>query len=168
MTKVPRVLRFKDKASMMFGVELRVPFLDHRLLELAFQIPAHRKMAEGYTKYCLRAGMEKKLPREICYHVKRQIQTPQGEWLRYGLRSMVEEVINSTTFKDRGVFDVDQVKKTYRECIDTPGRYPNTFFIWQWLQLEWWFRVFVDRSVEVPPSAAKVKNYLRTPIASYK
>jgi len=162
-TKVPRVLRFKDRASMMFGVELRVPFLDHRLLELSFQIPAHRKIAKGYTKYCLRAGMERKLPHEICYHIKRQLQTPQGEWLRHGLRPMVEEVINSSTFKGRGVFDVDQVKKTYRECIDAPERYPNTFFIWQWLQLEWWFRIFVDRSIEVSSSTVKVKNALRAP-----
>jgi hypothetical protein len=76
---------------------------------------------------------------------------------------MVEEVINSSTFKGRGVFDVDQVKKTYRECIDAPERYPNTFFIWQWLQLEWWFRIFVDRSIEVSSSTVKVKNALRAP-----
>lgn len=167
MTKVPRVLRFKDKASMMYGVELRVPFLDHRLLELSFQIPASRKMVAGYTKNCLRTGIGKRLPREICYHVKRQIQTPQGEWLRGALRPMVEEVIFSKSFRERGIFDVAQVHKIYRDCVEHPSRYPNTFFVWQWLQLEWWFRIFVDQSLIVSSSRKGVKNNntLRCPSA---
>ncbi len=165
VTKVPRVLRFKDKASMMFGVELRVPFLDHRLLELSFQIPAVKKMNNGYTKNCLRTGMEKRVPKEVCYNVKRQFQTPQGEWLRGTLRPMVEDVIFSKSFRERGIFDVDQVHKIYQDCIEYPARYPNTFFVWQWLQLEWWFRIFIDHSVDVLPSqkGVNVMNTLRYP-----
>lgn len=164
-TKVPRVLRFKDKASMMFGVELRVPFLDHRLVELSFQIPARRKLARGYTKYCLRESMTGLLPQETCYHVKRHIQTPQKDWLRGALRPMVEEVVNSQSFAQRGVFDFAKVKEKHKEFLASPSRYQNLFFIWQWLQLEWWFRIFIDKSVDCKVSLkwADPLNHHRTP-----
>lgn len=147
-TKVPRVLRFKDKASMMFGVELRVPFLDHRLVELSFRIPARRKLARGYTKQCLREHMAGRLPQDTCFHIKRHIQTPQKDWLRGALRPMVEEVINSESFAQRGIFDILKIRKVYKEFLESPTRHQNLFFIWQWLQLEWWFRIFIDKSVD--------------------
>ena len=164
-TKVPRVLRFKDKASMMLGVELRVPYLDHRLVELSFQIPAQRKLARGYTKYCLRERMAGLLPQETCYHVKRHIQTPQKDWLRGILKPMVAEVIHSQSFAQRGIFDIAKVKEAYREFLISPTRYQNIFFIWQWLQLEWWFRIFFDESVDCKVSLewADPVNHRRSP-----
>ena len=95
--------------------------------------------------------------------MKRQIQTPQGEWLRGALQPMVEDVIFSKSFRERGIFDVDQVQKTYRDCIKHSARYPNTFFIWQWLQLEWWFRIFIDQTVDISPSrkGVKARNTIR-------
>lgn len=164
-TKVPRVLRFKDKASMMFGVELRVPFLDHRLVELSFQISPERKLAHGYTKYCLREHMVGILPQETCFHVKRQIQTPQKDWLRGALRPIVEEAIYSDSFAQRGIFDVPKVQRVYKDYLEHPSRFQNLFFIWQWLQLEWWFRVFFDKSVQIKTSNqwADVTNHLRCP-----
>lgn len=164
-TKVPRVLRFKDKSSMMFGVELRVPFLDHRLVELAFSIPPETKLGDGYTKLCLRRHMEAALPREISFHVKRQIQTPQREWLRGALRPMVEEVIHSSSFAGRGIFDVAAVKKTYADSVANPDRYPNTFFVWQWLQIEWWHRIFIDGGWRAHMSwDVSTPNHDRTPV----
>lgn len=162
-TKVPRVLRFKDKASMMFGVELRVPFLDHRLVELSFRIPAGRKLARGYTKYCLRENMTGILPQETCYHVKRHIQTPQKDWLRGALRPMVEEVVNSQAFAQREIFEISKIKEVFQEFLMDPTRYENLFFIWQWLQLEWWFRIFIDESVDckVPLQWADPINHHR-------
>ena len=67
---------------MMYGVELRNPFLDHRLTELSFMISANRKITNGYTKYCLRQAASSMLPQDIAFHIKRQVQTPQREWLK--------------------------------------------------------------------------------------
>ncbi|MBA4388473.1 MAG: asparagine synthase (glutamine-hydrolyzing) [Verrucomicrobia bacterium] len=145
-TKVPRVLRFKDKSSMMHGVELRVPFLDHRLVEHSFSIRPESKLADGYTKVMLRRAMKDKLPEVACFHVKRQVQTPQREWLRGPLQPLVAEVINSRSFGARGLFDQEAAISIYQEYIARPESYPNSFFIWQWLMVEWWFRLFIDKT----------------------
>jgi asparagine synthetase B (glutamine-hydrolysing) len=162
-TKVPRVLRFKDKASMMHGVELRVPFLDHRLVELSFSISPEKKLVGGFTKFYLRQRMAGRLPDEIGFHVKRQVQTPQREWLRGTLRPFVEEVINSGSFKQRGLFIPNKVHKIYSEYIDFPEAYPNSFFIWQWLLIEWWFRIFIDNTYAPStydwPNSSNVRRY---------
>lgn len=147
-TKVPRVLRFKDKASMMFGVELRVPFLDHRLVELAFCIPPERKLAQGFTKNCLRQRMLNILPRQAVQGVKAAVQTPQREWLRGALRPMVEDVLYSRSFAQRGIFSAPDAQEIYKDYLVNPMNYPNLFFIWQWLCLEWWYRLFVDQTVQ--------------------
>jgi asparagine synthase (glutamine-hydrolysing) len=161
-TKVPRVLRFKDKASMMHGVELRVPYLDHRLIELAFRIPPERKLVNGYTKVPLRKWMNGRLPDEITWHVKRQVQTPQREWLRGAIRPMVEELIHSESFRQRGIFDVAATQRLFRHYIEQPNIYTNSFFIWQWLQIEWWFRIFIDRTWSPPTTRVKCPvNYRR-------
>lgn len=144
-TKVPRVLRFKDKASMMNGVELRVPFLDYRLVADAFAISLDKRFEDGYTKASLREKVAGMLPHDICFHVKRQVQTPQREWLRSLLRPFVEEVIHSGTFAERGWFDPSLVQSVYQDYCQHPDMFPNSFFIWQWLQVEWWMRIFVDR-----------------------
>jgi asparagine synthase (glutamine-hydrolysing) len=155
-------LRFKDKASMMHGVELRVPYLDHRLIELAFRIPPKRKLVNGYTKVPLRKWMNGRLPDEITWHVKRQVQTPQREWLRGSIRPMVEEFIHSESFRQRGVFEVAAAQRLYRHYIEQPDLYTNSFFIWQWLQIEWWFRIFIDRSWSPPTTRVKCPgNYRR-------
>lgn len=162
--KVPRVLRFKDRASMMNGVELRVPFLDHRLVDASLRIPPERKLHAGYTKFLLRERMRERLPREIAFHVKRQVQTPQREWLRGALRPLVEDAIFSPTFSRRGLFDIVEVRRLYDEYVRFPERYPNSFFVWQWLMIEWWYRIFVDHSWS--PSASRVhamRNHCRGP-----
>ncbi len=154
-TKVPRVLRFKDKSSMAHGVELRVPFLDHRLVELSFSIPASQKIADGFTKACLRRRMAGLLPEETCFHVKRQVQTPQREWMRGALRPMVDETIRSKSFADRGWVDADAARRLYEEYNNEPDKYSNSFFIWQWLSLERWARMFLD--------GAHYRTYLSAP-----
>lgn len=143
-TKLPRVIRFKDRSSMMHGVELRVPFLDHRLVELSFGISPEALLNSGYTKACFRKRMEDRLPLETCYHVKRQVQTPQREWLRTALKPIVDEVVHSESFSSRGLFDAKRVQDVYKEFINSPESYPNSFFVWQWLSIEEWYRMFID------------------------
>ena len=149
-TKVPRVMRFKDKAHMMFGVELRAPFLDHRLVEIAFSIPPEAKLAHGYTKYCLRRAFQHYLPKEIIFSVKRSVQTPQREWLRTSLAPMVEEVINSESIARRGLVDAVRARAMYADYCDHPDE--NSFFLWQWVMLEWWHRLFIDGNRSMEPS----------------
>jgi len=164
MTKVPRVLRFKDKSSMMYGIELRNPFLDHRLTELSFMISANRKLTNGFTKFCLRQAASTVLHQEIAFHIKRQVQTPQREWLRTSLRHLVEEAIFSESFSKRDFFEHKILKDTYKTYVEYPQNFANSFFIWQWVMVEWWHRLFIDRSFNVSRSyRINTKNSRRYP-----
>ena len=80
-TKILRALRFNDRISMMHGTELREPFLDYRLVELAFSQPRNIKIRNGITKWMLRDLVMELLGSEIALAPKRPLQTPQREWL---------------------------------------------------------------------------------------
>ncbi len=167
-TKLPRVLRFKDRSSMMHGIELRVPFLDHRLVELSQAIPTDCLIDSGYTKFCLRKKMANRLPTETCFHVKRQIQTPQREWLRTLLKPTMDEIMHSQSFAGRDILNMEVARKLYDDYVDHPQRFPNGFFVWQWLSIEQWARTFLDQtslleSIPRPPNA-NLRRY--PPVAS--
>jgi asparagine synthase (glutamine-hydrolysing) len=137
-TKLPRVLRMNDRLSMAFSRELREPFLDHRIVEYLFRIPGQQKIRGGKGKYLLRHAMREHLPDSTRLASKRGVVTPQREWIRRTLRGHIEEMINSREFADRGLFDVEVVKREF--SLFCSGSGSNAFFIWQWINAELWFR----------------------------
>lgn len=141
-TKLPRVLRMNDRLAMAYGVELRQPFLDYRLVEFASRLPPALKMSNGYGKYILRRAMEPRLPKNIIWAHKRPVVTPQREWMVGPLKSWVEDIINSRSFAERGLFNVEQVRLTFRRYVN--GQMNNAFPIWQWINAELWFSRFID------------------------
>jgi len=143
-TKLPRVLRMNDRLSMAFGIELREPYLDHRLVEFAFGLPSTMKIHQGVSKYLLRQAMSDHLPRDIVNTPKRAVVTPQREWLRHELRTFVSDLINSKSFASRNLFDPVAVKKKFEEFCRGVG--DNSFFVWQWVNTELWFRQFCPDS----------------------
>lgn len=142
-TKLVRVLRMNDRKSMAHGVELRQPFLDYRLVEFAATMPAQFKLNKGYGKYILRRAMDKKLPKDIVWTGKRPVVTPQREWMQSYLKRWVEELINDPKFGSRGLFDAQNVRKTFATYL--AGGFENAFPIWQWINAEIWFRSFIDQ-----------------------
>ena len=77
------LLRFCDRNAMAFGVEVRLPYLDHRLVEFVFSLPSGFKIKGGYSKYIHRKAMENSLPGEICWRKdKMSYQVPQDQWLK--------------------------------------------------------------------------------------
>ncbi|MGZ3888259.1 MAG: asparagine synthase (glutamine-hydrolyzing) [Flavisolibacter sp.] len=77
------LLRLADRNSMAHGVELRLPFLDHRLVEYVFSLPASYKIHQGWTKWILRKSVEGKLPEEITWRKdKLGFEPPQEQWMR--------------------------------------------------------------------------------------
>lgn len=144
-TKLPRVLRMNDRLSMAHSRELRETFLDHRLVEFAFALPSELKIQSGRTKVILRDAMQDRLPREIRETPKRPVVTPQREWLRTILKAQVEELLFSASFAERGLFDVQAVKSEWRRFCD--GGSENSFFVWQWINTELWFRTFAPAVV---------------------
>ncbi|MBL7702267.1 MAG: asparagine synthase (glutamine-hydrolyzing) [Ferruginibacter sp.] len=76
------LLRFADRNSMAHGREVRLPFLNHELVEFVFSLPSQLKMHEGWTKFMLRKAMDKKLPDEIVWRKEKiGFEPPQKKWL---------------------------------------------------------------------------------------
>jgi asparagine synthase (glutamine-hydrolysing) len=83
MNGLEELLRYADRNSMAHGVEVRLPFLDHQLVEFVFSLPAHFKIREGWTKWILRQSMEDVLPAEIVYRRdKTGFEPPQRVWMQ--------------------------------------------------------------------------------------
>lgn len=128
-TKIPRALRFNDRISMMHSTELREPFLDHRLVELAFSLPATMKIRNGQGKWLLRQLANELLPEGIALAPKRPLQTPQREWLAGALQPWVSDRINQ--LEGHAWFDYSRVMKEWQSYIQ--GEQENSFFVWQWM-----------------------------------
>ena len=133
-TKLPRALRFNDRVSMQYSTELREPFLDHRLVELAFRQPAERKIRGGVTKWFLRQVVRDQLPGSVWEAPKRAVQTPQREWFRGPLRAWVEDQVDAALAGHAGSWlDARAVRAELRRYMAGEG--DNSFYVWQWVCL---------------------------------
>ena len=133
-TKIPRAMRFNDRVSMRSATELREPFLDHRLLELAFRQPLHRKIADGVHKKMLREIVKKIVPANVVEAPKRPLQTPQREWLRGDLRGWANELIEDAITNFGGAWlDGNAVRQCWKNYC--AGASDNSFYVWQWISL---------------------------------
>jgi asparagine synthase (glutamine-hydrolysing) len=133
-TKIPRALRFNDRVSMRASTELREPFLDHRLFELALRQRPERKISSGTGKWMLRQMTAQMLPEGIVEAPKRPLQTPQREWLRGPLKSWAEDRIESALERFGGSWlDSDAVRASWKSYCR--GESDNSFYVWQWINL---------------------------------
>lgn len=131
-TKIPRALRFNDRISMRASTELREPFLDHRLVELALRQPPERKIAEGKGKWLLRRIARKMMPTGLVDAPKRLLQTPQREWLRGPLLKWAQACIEDA-LAGYGDQWLDPVKVREVWGRFQQGGDDNSFYLWQWI-----------------------------------
>lgn len=142
-SKIFRNMRFLDRLSMAYGIEVRLPFLEHDFIELGLCIPNEWYFLDGYTKGVIRRALKGLMPDKVRLAKKRSIQAPQGQWLRSApFREYIWDMLNSTKFAQRGYFDPARCKEKYQSFLD--GNFDNSFFVWQWINLEEWHSVFVD------------------------
>lgn len=128
-TKLPRALRFNDRASMMYGTELREPFLDHRLVEMSFGLPRDYKIRGNVGKYLLRKVGKKRLPESISYAPKRSMQTPQREWLRKELQEWADTRVKM--FGEVHGIDKPALLKEWDSYVNEGS--DNSFYVWQFI-----------------------------------
>ncbi len=142
-SKIPRNARMLDRLSMGFGVEIRSPFLDHRLVELGLGLAPELYFLEGRSKGIVRSAFNGAMGDDVRLATKRSIQAPQGTWLRREpMADYVEGLISSRSFAERGLFDVKACASLFSRF--KRGEFDNSFFVWQWINTEEWFRMFAD------------------------
>ena len=133
-TKIPRAVRFSDRISMMHSTELREPFLDHRLFELAFRQPPERKIRHGIHKWLVREITRELIPSGIIDAKKRPLQTPQREWMREDLKDWVETCIQDALARFGSIWlDSDSVLREWKSYKQ--GNSDNSFYVFQWVSL---------------------------------
>jgi asparagine synthase (glutamine-hydrolysing) len=136
---LPAILRFDDRNSMAHGVESRVPFLDHRLIEFCFALPPDQKIRKGVTKYILREAMRGIVPEEIRHrHDKVRFSTPQDAWLRGELLGWAREILDSREFRQRPYFRAGEVSKLL--ASHAGGQADHEYALWRCLAVELWHR----------------------------
>ena len=133
-TKIPRATRFNDRISMRSSTELREPFLDHRLVELALRQPVERKLQGETRKWMLRQIGHQLIPSGIVEAPKRPLQTPQREWLRGPLAEWADACIENALAEFGGVWlEPEKVRSAWQAYRSGQG--DNSFYIWQWISL---------------------------------
>ena len=145
----PPCLRAEDRQSLAFGLDHFLPFFDYRLAEFMFRVPGHLKIQKGITKHLLRKAMRGILPEETRTRVKKMgWNAPAHLWFSNGAREQLFDLIHSEKFRRRGIYNVAEAERIIDEhCeIVSSGRNQENhmMFIWQLVNLELWFRQFID------------------------
>ena len=145
-----------DKITMANSLELRVPLLDHVVLEFAASLPPDFKVRGRETKRILKATFAKALPEEILKRKKAGFPVPYESWLRGELKQQVEDVLLSERCLSRGYFQKAEVSRLL-ETNSRDGKFAKEVFCL--LVLELWHRTFLDPApVENNPPLGALKN----------
>lgn len=125
-----------DRASMAVSLETRVPFLDHRVAELAAQIPLRMKLNGGAGKHILRKLLCQEVPSQLIDRPKTGFGIPVGEWIKGPLRSWAEDLLNPTRLASAGWMDPVIVQRRWHQHLS--GERDSTAALWSILMFQSW------------------------------
>jgi asparagine synthase (glutamine-hydrolysing) len=131
------LLRDTDAMSMAHSLEVRVPLIDHKVVEFATRIPAALKLRNGKTKVLLTEALADLLPPEVVERRKQGFEMPVAHWLRGELRPVLDDVFAPEAVARRGLFDPAEAGRLYRAFLDGQGSYMR---VWALAALELWLR----------------------------
>ena len=138
-THLQSLLHVEDRTSMAWGLESRVPLLDHRLVELMASVAPRQKFKDGRLKHMFLDSVEDLLPATIRdRRDKMGFPVPLADWAKTSLREFLGDILGSARARQRGVFDADAL----RRAVDGESAFGRT--TWGALCLELWFRQFAD------------------------
>jgi asparagine synthase (glutamine-hydrolysing) len=142
-TLVSEMLTKADRMTMAHGLEARVPFLDHHLVEWAFTVPGRHKIRDGSGKALVKTAMERHLPHDILHRRKQGFNVPMKIWMRGELRDFVCDTLTPARIRNRGFFRPEAVERLLDDHFSERKDASNKIFVL--LMLETWQQLFMDR-----------------------
>ncbi len=138
------ILQKVDRASMAYSLETRVPFLDHRVVEFAWQVPPHLKLLDGRGKILMRELLARYLPRSLIERPKRGFSIPLSDWLKGDLRSWAEGLIDTVDGTSDHLLNPTGVRTAWRNFMTGQAEHTLTS-IWTILMYLQWRGHFLAR-----------------------
>jgi asparagine synthase (glutamine-hydrolysing) len=148
------ILTKVDRMSMATSLEVRVPLLDHKLIEFVTKVPASLKLAGTETKQLLKRVAKDLIPAEILDRPKQGFGMPLEEWINRQLRDQIRETLREPRTRQRGYVRSDYVDLILDE--HRKGRRDHSQPLWALLILELWHRRYIDRSPRIPQSTEQI------------
>jgi asparagine synthase (glutamine-hydrolysing) len=140
------LLEYSDKMSMAWSLELRVPYLDPRVVELAFRIPFKFKLNGSGSKVILRRAFADLIPPENLRAPKKGFNVPLGNWMRTKLDRYFDELLPRDYVRREGVFDHDYIAHLREE--HRRGRRDNGYELFAILIFDAWYRKYITRTMK--------------------
>ena len=134
------VLTLSDRLSMHHSLELRVPFLDHKLVEFCCRIPAALKLRGFTKKYLLRKIVASYLPPEVINHRKQGFSSPMASWLRHELKELMCDVLSEDVLKKQGYFSPTSVRQLTEAHLS--GRESHEKVLFGLIMFQTWHRLY--------------------------
>ena len=125
-----------DRAAMYNSLETRVPLLDHRVIEFAWQLPTTLKIRDGVGKWPLREILYKRVPKSMIERPKKGFSVPLASWLRGPLRDWAEHLISYHRLEDEGYFNAAAVRSCWSQHIQGKADYSRK--LWSILMFQSW------------------------------
>jgi asparagine synthase (glutamine-hydrolysing) len=150
MSFLPDDCLFKvDRMSMAHGLEVRVPFLDKKIVEFAARIPFEYKIRGLTSKYILKKTFARYLPKKILKQRKQGFTIPISAWLRDDLGNMASKILMSKSLEKRDLFEKRQLQWMLEE--HRRGKQELGHRIWSLVVFEIWARLYLDEKIGSPP-----------------
>ncbi len=126
-----------DWMSMQHGLEVRVPFLDHRVVELAFEIPGDFKIKGFTTKYILKEAFRHVLPKSLMNRPKSGFELPLSRWLKTDLKFLIADYLSKKRIESQGIFDCNTIERMKKDFLQ--NRTDTAWMLWNLIVFEYWY-----------------------------